>query len=97
MAGKSTSWASFRYRAMHGTEVPFPQGARAAARSRSAHHRHGQEPGPAYALRNRTEHFLNRPKNSRRVAARCGQTADSRLGFSFLASVRLWIRFVRVV
>jgi len=87
MAGQSTSWASFRYRAMHGNEVPFPQGARAAARSRSAHHRHGQEPGPVHALRNRTERILNRPRNSRRVAARCDQTADS----------RLWIRFVRVV
>lgn len=49
---------------------------------------------PFYALRNRIECFINRIKNSRRVATRCGQTADSFLGFAALSSIRLWIRFV---
>ncbi|GGG52372.1 IS5 family transposase [Caldovatus sediminis] len=49
---------------------------------------------PLYALRSRIERFINRLKNSRRVATRCDQTADSFLGFAALSSIRLWIRFV---
>lgn len=49
---------------------------------------------PLYALRSRIECFINRLKNSRRVATRYDQTADSFLGFAALASIRLWIRFV---
>lgn len=49
---------------------------------------------PLYALRSRIECFINRLKNSRRVATRYNQTAESFLGFATLSSVRLWIRFV---
>lgn len=47
-----------------------------------------------YALRSRIECFINRLKNSRRVATRSDQTADSFLGFAALSAIRLWIRFV---
>jgi transposase len=47
-----------------------------------------------YALRNRIERFINRLKNSRRVATRYDHTATSFLGFAMLASIRQWIRFV---
>jgi transposase len=47
-----------------------------------------------YALRNRIERFINRLKNSRRVATRYDHTASSFLGFALLASIRQWIRFV---
>ncbi len=49
---------------------------------------------PLYALRNRIERFINRLKNSRRVATRYDHTADSFLGFAALSSIRIWIRFV---
>ncbi len=49
---------------------------------------------PLYALRSRIECFINRLKNSRRVATRYDQTADSFLGFAALSSIRLWIKFV---
>ena len=49
---------------------------------------------PLYTLRSRIECFINRLKNSRRVATRYDQTANSFLGFAALASIRLWIRFV---
>lgn len=49
---------------------------------------------PLYALRSRIECFINRLKNSRRVATRYDKTADSFLGFAALSSIRLWIRFV---
>lgn len=49
---------------------------------------------PLYALRSRIECFINRLKNSRRVATRYDQTAESFLGFAALSSIRLWIRFV---
>ncbi|MBX9749293.1 MAG: IS5 family transposase [Roseococcus sp.] len=49
---------------------------------------------PLYALRSRIECFINRLKNSRRVATRYDQTSDSFLGFAALSSIRLWIRFV---
>jgi len=49
---------------------------------------------PLYALRSRIERFINRLKNSRRVATRYDQTADSFLGFATLASLCLWIRSV---
>jgi transposase len=48
-----------------------------------------------YALRNRIERFINRLKNSRRVATRYDHTA-SFLGFALLASIRRWISFVHV-
>ncbi len=51
---------------------------------------------PLYALRSRIECFINRLKNSRRVATRYDQTADSFLGFAALSSIRLWIRFAHV-
>ena len=47
-----------------------------------------------YAMRNRIERFINRLKNSRRVATRYDHTATSFLGFALLASIRQWIRFV---
>ncbi len=47
-----------------------------------------------YALRNRIERFINRLKNSRRVATRYDHTASSFLGFAMLASIRQWISFV---
>ena len=47
-----------------------------------------------YALRSRIECFINRLKNSRRVATRYDQTPVSFLGFATLSSTRLWIRFV---
>ncbi len=49
---------------------------------------------PLYALRSRIECFINRLKNSRRLATRYEQTDDSFLGFAALVSIRLWIRFV---
>lgn len=49
---------------------------------------------PLYALSSGIECFINRFKNSRRVATRYDQTADSFLGFAALSSIRLWIRFV---
>jgi len=47
-----------------------------------------------YATRNRIERFFNRLKNSRRVATRYDHTASSFLGFTKLATIRLWIHFV---
>jgi transposase len=49
-----------------------------------------------YSLRNRIERFINRLKNSRRVATRYDHTANSFLGFAMLASIRHWISFVHV-
>ena len=49
---------------------------------------------PLYALRNRIERFINRLKDSRRVATRYDHTDESFLGFVLLASIKLWIRFV---
>jgi transposase len=49
----------------------------------------------AYSLRNRIERFINRLKNSRRVATRYDHTASSFLGFAMLATIRHWISFVR--
>jgi len=60
---------------------------------RNRHVQHGVS-RPLYALRSRIECFINRLKNSRRVATRYDQTADSFLGFAALSSIRLWIRFV---
>lgn len=47
-----------------------------------------------YAMRNRIERFFNKLKNSRRVATRYDHTATSFLGFTKLAAIKLWIRFV---
>jgi transposase len=49
---------------------------------------------PLHALRNRIERFINRLKNSRRVATRYDRTADSFLGLAALSSIRLWTKFV---
>lgn len=49
---------------------------------------------PLYALRSCIECFINRLKNSRRIATRYDQTADSFLGFAALSSIRLCIRSV---
>lgn len=49
---------------------------------------------PPCALRSRIECFINRLKNSRRVATRYDKTAKSFLGFATLASIRQQIRFV---
>ena len=49
---------------------------------------------PLYALRNRIERGFNKLKNSRRIATRYDQTANSFLGFTLLVSIRLWFRFV---
>lgn len=48
-----------------------------------------------YALRNRIERFFNKPKPSRRVAARHDKLAYSFLGFVQIAATGSWIRFVR--
>ena len=40
------------------------------------------------------ERFINRLKNSRRVATRYDHTSTSFLGFATLASTRQWISFV---
>ncbi len=47
-----------------------------------------------YALRSRIERFINKLKNSRRVATRYDHTASSFLGFVLLGCVRLSIMFV---
>jgi hypothetical protein len=47
-----------------------------------------------YVMRNRIERFINRLKNSRRVATRYDHTVTSFLGFVLLTSIRIWIRFV---
>jgi transposase len=47
-----------------------------------------------YTLRNRIERFINRLKNSRRVATRYDHTASSFLGFAMLATIKQWISFV---
>ena len=47
-----------------------------------------------YALRARIEQFINKLKNSRRVATRYDHTASSFLGFVQLAAIRQWIKFV---
>ncbi len=45
-----------------------------------------------YALRNRIERCFNKLRCSRRLATRYDKTADSYLGFIYLASIRLWFR-----
>ena len=50
---------------------------------------------PLYALCSRIECFINRLKNSRRVATRHDQSADSFLAFTALSSIPLWIRLVQ--
>jgi transposase len=47
-----------------------------------------------YAMRNRTERFFNRLKESRRGATRYHHTAESFLGFAKLTAIKIWIRFV---
>jgi len=54
---------------------------------------HSVDP-PIYAMRNRIARFINRLKDSRRIAARYDHTVTSFLGFVLLASIRIWIRFV---
>ena len=49
-----------------------------------------------YAMRNRIERFINRLKNSRRIATRYDQTATSFIGFVLLGSIRIWLKFVHV-
>jgi transposase len=48
-----------------------------------------------YALRNRIERFFNKLKNARRVATRYDKTADSVLAFVQLASIKIWLKFVK--
>lgn len=47
-----------------------------------------------YALSSRIGFFINRLKNSRRVATRYDQTVESFLGSAALSSIRLWIGFI---
>jgi transposase len=47
-----------------------------------------------YAKRNQIERFFNRLKESRRVATRYDHTGESFLGFTKLAAIKIWIRFV---
>lgn len=47
---------------------------------------------PFYALRNRIERCFNRWKNSRRLAIRNDQPAESHLGFVRIAAVGLWTK-----
>jgi transposase len=46
-----------------------------------------------YALRNRIERFMNRAKNSRRVATRYDKLIESFTAFVVLACIRIWIKF----
>jgi len=48
-----------------------------------------------YALRGRIERFINKLKNSRRVATRYDHTAGSFLGFVLLGSIRHWMRHLQ--
>jgi transposase len=48
-----------------------------------------------YRLRNRIERFFNRLKNSRRVATRYDKLIESFAAFVILATIRIWIGFVR--
>ncbi|MCX8132904.1 MAG: hypothetical protein N3D18_02950 [Roseococcus sp.] len=57
---------------------------------RNCHLQHGVS-RPLGALRGRIARFINRLKNSRRVATRSGRTADGFLGFAALSSSRPWI------
>jgi transposase len=47
-----------------------------------------------YRLRNRIERFINRLKNSRRVATRYEKLIETFSAFVLLAAIRIWIRFV---
>jgi transposase len=47
-----------------------------------------------YALRSWIKCFIDRLKNSRRVATRYDHTASSFLGFVLLGGIRLWMSFV---
>ena len=47
-----------------------------------------------YALRNRIERFINRAKNSRRVATRYDKLIESFTAFVVLACIRIWLKFV---
>lgn len=47
-----------------------------------------------YTLRNQIERFVNRAKNSRRVATRYDKLLSSFTAFVLLAAIRDWIRFV---
>ena len=51
-------------------------------------------PKALYRLRNRIERFINRLKNSRRVATRYEKLIETFSGFVLLATIRIWIRFV---
>jgi transposase len=48
---------------------------------------------PPHSLQH-PERFINRLKNTRRVATRYDHTASSFLGFAMLATIRQWISFV---
>jgi len=48
--------------------------------------------GITYALRNRIERCFNKLKCSRRMATRYDKTADSYLGFIYIAAVRIWFK-----
>jgi transposase len=45
-------------------------------------------------LRNRIERFINRLKNSRRVATRYEKLTETFAAFVLLASIRIWIKFL---
>jgi transposase len=47
-----------------------------------------------YDMRNRIERFFNRLKECRRVATRYDHTAESFLGFTKPAAIKIWIHFV---
>ncbi|MEO0625300.1 MAG: transposase, partial [Pseudomonadota bacterium] len=51
--------------------------------------------GFIYALRNRIERCINRPKTARRLATQYDKTAASYLGFVHLAPARLWFRHLK--
>jgi len=48
--------------------------------------------GHIYGLRNLVERSFSKLKHSRRLATRHDKTADSFLGFTLVASIRLWVR-----
>jgi transposase len=48
--------------------------------------------GHIYALRNLVERCFSKLKHSRRLATRYDKTANSFLGFTLIACIRLWVR-----
>ena len=63
--------------------------------SKSSRKLQHQIDGKLYWVRNRIERFFNKLKYSRRIATRYDQPLFSFLAFVQIATIGLWIRFVR--